>query len=303
MIKRKLNLFILLLLGNAMFGQVSFADVERELAYHADIMTNATEPHHRLRAMEAFNTLFQETIKQEGSYEYPFDAIKWISKKIPDDQSFKIYTWETDAGKGIYHYFGILQTKNGKIYPLKDHFNTAESLFDEEFDHEQWLGAMYYNIMSGTTAKGQKYYMLFGVNRWSEYENIKLIDILFFTDESIPYFGLPVFRKAVKGEIDTYYNRLIFKYAADAHMTVNYNEGMKMIMVDNLIRKMSRLPGHAETMVPDGTYVGYELNNGYWERINQIAVTPMDTAPRPKPVLDNRKNMDIRGKQKTPKGK
>ena len=302
--KRKLKLFFLLLLSNTILGQAPFSDAERELAYQADVMTNATEPLHRLRAMDAFNALFHKTIAQDGSYHYAFDAIKWISKKMPDDQSFKIYTWEVDAGKGEYYYFGILQTKNGKVFPLLDHFKTAESLVDEEFDHEQWLGAIYYNIMPGTTAKGQKYYMLFGINRWSQFENIKLIDILFFTEEDVPYFGLPVFRKAAEqGESDTYYNRLIFKYAADAHMTVNYNEGMKMIMVDNLIRKMSRIPGQAETMVPDGTYVGYELKKGYWERIDQIAVTPMDSAPRPKPILESRKNMDIRGKQKSQKSK
>lgn len=303
MVLRRLKVFFLVMLTQVLFAQTSFPEVEQELAYQADVMMNAAEPQHRLRAMEAFNTLFNTAITREGSYDYSFDAIKWISKKMPEDQSFKIYTWEVDAGEGKYNYFGILQTKTGKIFPLIDHFKSAESFVDEEFDHEQWLGALYYNIMEGKSASGQKYYMLYGVNRWNEFENVKLVDVLFFTEEGIPYFGLPVFRKVVSGQSDTYYNRLLFKYAADAQMTVNYNEGMKMIMVDNLVRKMSRIPGQSETMVPDGTYVGYELKKGYWELVDQIAITPMDTAPRPKPVLDGRKNMDIRGKQKPQKGK
>jgi hypothetical protein len=87
----------------------------------------------------------------------------------------------------------------------------------------------------------------------------------------------------------------LFRYAADAQMTVNYNPGMEMIVVDNLIKKMSRIPGQGETLVPDGSYVGYELKEGYWTRIEKIATQIMDEAPRPKPVLDQRKGKKING--------
>lgn len=293
----------LLFISNMIYGQISLTDMEKELAYQADVMTNASEPQHRLIAMAQFNELFAKAVEIEGAFDYPFDNIKWISKMSPVDKSFRVYTWEVDAGQGEYKYFGIIQTNKGKVFRLTDHFKTAESFVDEEFDRDQWLGALYYNIMEATTTNGQKYYMLYGVNRWSDYENIKLIDILFFTSEDQPYFGLPVFRKSSPNEKDIYFNRLLFKYASDAQMTVNYNPGMNMIMVDNLVRKMSRIPGQGETMVPDGTYVGYELKNGFWQRIEQIAVTPMDSAPRPKPVLDNRKNMDIQGRKKPSKTK
>lgn len=292
----KVILFVFIC-GYSIFAQASIADLEKELAYHADVMTNASAVQHRIRAMEQFNSLFYQAINTEGSYNYPFDELKWISKKYPEDQSFRIFTWEANTGEGDYKYFGLIQTKQGNIFQLTDHFKTAESLADEEFSHEQWLGSMYYNIMEETSAHGHKYYMLYGINRYSAYENIKLIDILFFTDEGLPYFGLPVFRKVEKGQNDTYLNRLVFKYASDGQMTVNYNPGMNMIMVDNLVRKMSRLPEHGETMVPDGTYVGYELVNGYWQKIEQIAVTPMDKAPRPQPVLDQRKNSNIFGRK------
>ncbi len=300
---RWINLMLLIVASNSVYGQETLSSMERELAFHADVMTNATEPEHRLRAMEQFNTLFIQAIAMQGAYSYGFDKVKWISRKMPADKSFKLYTWEVDAGDGGFRYFGVIQSQSGQIFNLKDHFKAAESLVDEEFDADQWLGAVYYELMEGITDKGQKYYLLFGVNRWNAYENIKLIDVLFFTDEGQPYFGLPVFRIKNAGASDSYLNRLVFKYASDARMTVNYNPGMQMIMVDNLIRKMSRIPGQGETMVPDGTYVGYELKNGYWQRIDQIAVTPMDTAPRPKPILDSRKNRDIQGKQRAVKNK
>jgi hypothetical protein len=292
-----LKVVVFILIGYTLHGQTLLSNLEKELAYQADVMINASMPQHRLRAMDQFNTKFDQALAIQGSYDYPFDELKWISKKSPDDQSFRMFTWEVDAGNGEFKYFGIIQMKNEKTFVLSDHLKTAESLADEEFDQDHWIGALYYNIMEGTSPKGQKYYMLFGVNRYSAYENIKMIDILFFSDEGMPYFGLPVFRKTEKGQKDVFLNRLVFKYASDGQMTVNYNPGMKMIMVDNLVRKMSRIPGQGETMIPDGSYVGYELKDGYWQRIDQIAVTPMDKAPRPQPILDQRKNSNIFGKK------
>jgi hypothetical protein len=293
---------IFLIVSATTFGQ-SIKDREIELAYHADVMVNATEAKHRIQAMNKFNPLFEETLGNDGSFAYPFDSLKWISKKMPPDKSFKIYTWEVKISEDEVKYFGFLQKGDGTLFPLKDDFKNAEGLADEEYSHENWLGSLYYNIMEEKTAKGQKYYMLFGVNKWSKYENVKLIDILFFSKDGLPYFGLPVFKKKVKDQNDEIYNRLAFKYATDAQMTLNYNPGMQMIMVDNLIRKMSRLPGQPETLVPDGSYVGYSLEDGYWNRIDKIATEVMDTAPRPKPVLDARKNKNIMGKDNPVKNK
>lgn len=288
----------------SLIGQTTLAEIENDLAFHADVMTNATVPKHRISAMKNFNQLFEKAINTPGAFDYPFDSLKWISKKIPDDQSFKLYTWEVQAEKGDYKYFGWIHTKTGQIYQLNDDFKNAEGLADEEFTHQNWLGALYYNLMAGETTKGQKYYLLFGLNRYSSFENVKLIDVLFFSREGKPYFGLPIFAKNESGSEPTQYlNRLVYKYASDAHMSLNYNPGMEMIMVDNLVRKMSRMPGQTESMVPDGSYVGYQLDKGIWNKVEKIATEVMDEAPRPKPILDQRKNNTIDGSQKKVKNK
>ncbi len=285
-------------------SQKSLAEMESELAFHADVMSNATISKHRVTAMIEFNALFEKAIQSKNSYDYSFDSLKWISKKMPADQSFKIYTWEVQANTGDYRYFGWIQTKSGQAFQLINDFKNAEGLAVEEYTCENWLGSFYYNLMEGATTSGQKYYLLFGLNRYSLYDNVKLIDVLFFSKEGKPYFGLPIFSKSeTTAEQSQYLNRLVYKYASDAHMTLNYNPGMEMIMVDNLVRRMSRIPGQVETMVPDGSYVGYQLRNGYWARVDKIATEVMDEAPRPKPILDQRKNTTINGAQKKSKNK
>lgn len=292
---RFLAVAFIIINSSMVFSQPTLIDKEKELAYHADVMVNAAEHRHRVMAMESFNTLFYGALAIPGSFDFSFDSLKWISKKIPTDKSFKIYSWEVKVSDQEHKYFGVLQKRDGTMYILKDNFKNAESIVDEEFSYDNWIGALYYNIMEEQTSNGQKYYLLFGLNKWNKFENVKLIDVLFFTAEGVPYFGLPVFKKKTDGQPDEIYHRLAFKYASDAQMTLNYNPGMEMIMVDNLIRKMSRIEGQGETLVPDGSYVGYQLKGGYWNRIDKIATEIMDSAPRPKPILDARKGKSING--------
>jgi hypothetical protein len=290
------SVYFLLFHSISSFGQSNFVAEEEELAYHADVMVNASEARHRSKAMTKFNDLFFATLSKKGSFQYTFDSLRWISKKSPADRSFRIFTWEVAVGEGDVRYFGVIQTADEKLHVLKDNFKNIEGgLKEDEYDKDTWLGALCYHLMENTTSKGEKYYLLFGINRLDKYENIKLIDVLFFTREGNPYFGKPVFKNHVPGQKDEMFNRLVYKYASDAQMTVNYNPGMEMIVVDNLIKKMSRIPGQGETLVPDGSYVGYELKEGYWTRIDKIATEIMDEAPRPKPVLDQRKGKKISG--------
>lgn len=284
-----LFLFFFGLLG--LFSQPSFDQVEKELAYHADVMVNAYEGKHRQTAKDQFNKLFYEVLMQEESSQYAFDSIKFISKKEPKDRSFRIFTWTVKISDSEHLHFGALQ-KAGKTYIFNDVSTTAESYNDEEFRPDYWLGAYYYNIMDVEVDNGSKYYLLFGVNKWNKYENLKLVDVLFFTKDGEPYFGKPIFKNEAEGKV---LNRLIFKYAADAHVSLNYNPGMNMIMVDHLIKKMSRQNKELEVMVPDGSYVGYEWDKKYWQRVDKIATEVMNDAPNPKPILDKRKGKKIMG--------
>lgn len=289
------SLYFIVFFNTAVSAQGNFQQAEMELAYHCDVMVNAAESRHRLQALEKFNEAFYKTLEQKGSFLHTFDSLKWISKKYPDDKSFRIFTWEVKGTEGEIFYFGAIQTNKDQLYILKDDLRNAESLADEEFSHENWPGALYYHVMDVKGQKGEKYYLLFGLHRWNRYENIKMAEVLFFTPEGVPYFGKPVFKKSEKGQQDVFYHRLVYKYASDAQMTINYNPGMQMIMIDHLVRKMSRIPGQGETMVPDGTYIGYQPENGIWTYIDKIVTEVMDTAPRPNPVLDNRKGKKIFG--------
>jgi hypothetical protein len=286
-------LFIFLM-SETSYAQFDFLSAEEDMAFYADVMTNASENNHRIKAEKEFQTKFLVALKEKNSFSYPFDSLKWISKKAPVDQKFRLFTWELKLSNEASKYAGYIQFSDGRLVPLIDGFKNAEDL-TEEFTADNWLGALYYDMMEMKPKDEEKYYLLFGVNRWSKLETRKLIDVLFFTKDGSPVFGRDVFKRFSKEDGEVLLNRLVFSYASDGLMTVKYNAGLEMIVHDNLIPKMSRITGQDRTFVSDGSYVGYSWDGSYWNRVDKIATQIMDAAPRPKPILDKRKDKKIFG--------
>jgi hypothetical protein len=279
-------------------AQSSLSAQEMELAFHCDVMTNAYETRHRLQGHDVFYKGIKKALDTPNSFSYPFDSLKWISKVYPDDRSFRIISWEVKGDPNETKYYGFLQKADGTVFELTDQFKQAEGL-EEEVNHESWYGAIYYHVMEVNPDKGEKCYLLFGQHKWSALEHKKLIDVLFFTKSGQPYFGKKLFKVPGKNEIDKYYNRLVFTYASDARMTLNYNPGLKMIMHDHLVPKLSRIEEQAKTMVPDGSYMAWEWDNkNHWVLIEKLANQVMDSAPRPTPILDQQKGKGIFGNPK-----
>lgn len=305
MIGRRLY-FTLIVIFNFYFflsAQVKNNELIGEAQFYADVMMNAEDIAHRQRAALQFYPLLMQLLQQNQSFDDDYAGLRWISRKYSEDKNFRIFSWYVPVNNEENRYYGILQTKEGKLFELKDGFKTTGELDAdvEEFDTRNWPGAMYYNIMDVPDANGEKYYLLFGINRWNPMENIKIADVLFFTKSGEPVFGKEVFYKTEPGGKVTKLNRLLVKYSADATVTLNYNPGMEMIVMDHLVPRMSRLKGESTVLVPDGSYSGYILKNGIWEYVDKLYTEILDEAPRPRPVMEGRKNTNIFGKSRKQK--
>ena len=131
------NLFLsftfIILFSFSAISQSDFVSIEKELAFHCDVMVNAAEGRHREKAQDNFLKGFNDALNQQGSFQHSFDSLKWISKKMPDDKSFRIFTWEVKGTGDEYKYFGFIQWPDGKLITLNDRFKEAEDLKEEEF--------------------------------------------------------------------------------------------------------------------------------------------------------------------------
>ncbi|MBK8620789.1 MAG: hypothetical protein IPN79_03260 [Saprospiraceae bacterium] len=285
--------------GTLGFSQ-NFADEETNLLFYADVMNNASVAGHRIKAHDSFEVIFLRMLDKKGSFELPFDSLKWVSKIVPLDKSFRIFTWILDKGNGMFDHKGVLQNKKGQVFLLED---KLKDLDDWEFtisDNKEWLGAMYYQLKEQDDKEG-RYYILFGLHRFSNTENIKLAEVLHFDKNDQPIFGKEVFFRENKDARDVVKTRLVLKYRSTSYVGLHFNEGMNMIIHDHLIPDLMSPSVGGVTLVSDGSLVGYEFKKGKWHYIDKIYTQVLDEAPRPNPVLDQRESTDLFGKPKKQK--
>ena len=274
-----------ILLPFTIFGQDLSVDIKSDLIFYGDVMTNADLPDNRLRAADAFDKLIEDYLIQHSSYDVDLSFIKQLSKVIPQDSLFTIYSWQVEADNKDYKYYGYISYK-GQAYKKLN----VKSSFDQNMKYithstSDWYGALYYNVVK--YAEGE--YLLFGYNASGEYNNAKVADVISFDGDNV-VFGKEVFQDPE--DTLTYNNKIYISYSEDASVNLNYNPGLEKIVHDHLIQRIGRMPGQGPTYLPDGTYEGYYYTNGKWmykEKLFDHSYGE-NNAPRPKPVLNtNRK--------------
>jgi hypothetical protein len=263
------------------------------------IMLNDSLPEHRFGACRKFIPVLTSGLKEENSFDYPFSQLQNISILYPQDSSFRIFSWHLYVDEDTYHYYGAIQmnTSELRLFPLLDRSRELESLEKRVLGPEQWYGVVYYNMKSFDTPEGKKY-LLFGYDGYSFFEKRKVVDVLSF-EEGKPVFGAPVFvEKDQDGNLGNIRNRLLLQYSADAAVRLNYDELRNMITHDYLITTGGLYPGQGPVMVPDGSYVGYKLEDGLWVYVDRLFDQVQEEPPREYPVLNGRNGKDLFGREK-----
>jgi len=267
------------------------------------LVVNDSLPENRFVACRHLIKTLVKALKTENSFHYPFERMRTVSIQYPADSTFRIFTWQLYVDANEYRYYGAIQLNSPelKLIPLVDRSFTIQSEEQAILLPENWYGALYYNIYDFDTPEGRKY-LLFGYNAYSFFNHKKLIDVLTLKDGKAT-FGAPVFvYHFPENDSTEVKNRVVFTYSAEAAFKMNYDETLGMIVYDHLT-PMGGNYGQGMSMVPDGTYEALKLENGRWVWVPYLENQILDEAPRPEPVLDNRKNKDLLGKEKKGNGK
>lgn len=276
-------------------------EYEDTLALCAFLTINDSMPEERFAACKKLITTLVKSLKTPNSFRYPFERVKNVSILYPPDSTFRVFSWQLYVDVDDYRYYGAIQmnTPDLKLYPLIDRSSEVQSLESDILTPDKWYGAVYYNLVPFDTDQGRQY-LLFGYDGFSYFNKRKVADVLHFTDGK-PGFGAPVFvqQDSVGGQ--TVRNRLVMEYSAEASFKFNYDETYGLILFDHLTL-MAGSYNQGPVMVPDGTYEGYRLQNGKWMWVEKYWDQVMDEAPRPEPVLDERKGTDVFGKEKRKPG-
>lgn len=250
---------------------------EDTLQFLGDTMIQSQHWEIRELATVRFVKTMVQALKIENSYLYPFDSLKTISIIKPEDNSFRIMTWQLTMKDRTYRYYGTIQMNNPqlKMFPLIDMSLFIKNPQDTLLNNNNWYGSIYYNIVK-KKYKRQDYYLLFGWDGNDMFSNKKIVDVLRFDQMGTPIFGDPIFLYKDDPDPKT---RIIIEYKEDASPVCNYDDHFKMIIISYLRPENPMSEGIYMTYIPDGTYVGFYFKKGLWRFQEKVFDHVMDAPP------------------------
>ncbi|MBN2596170.1 hypothetical protein [Labilibaculum sp.] len=265
---RKLLVLFLFLLGvSNLFSQISLLEKEQQIKFEFESLVLAGTDSLKLSISTKIEKLFADLLVEEQSFDYPFSELSKMGKLTSPDQKFRIFNWNCVLRDGTYRYFALLQSKLKKsirVDILTDMHHVADVF--HQYKAEGWPGALYYQIIPFKAKTGNSYF-LFGWDGNDFRTNKKLIEVLSFDEKGQAVFGMPVI--IWKGKT---LNRIIFEYAKQARMTIQYNEKEKKIVFDHLAPSSPIYQNQFEYYGPDFSYDALEYQKGKWVLVENVDV-------------------------------
>jgi hypothetical protein len=239
-----------------------------------------------------FTRVLTQTLLLPGSFEYPLDSLKTVTRVTSPDDEFRILTWNLILDNGHYLYSGLIQW-NDRRYPgrqIRELTDLSGSIPDPEtavLDERHWYGALYYDVIPGESGK-RKIYTLLGWIGKSPIITEKVIEILTFDEQGDPRFGMAVFPDFEKG-LNT---RVLFRFSAGVSMVLLYDEQSylvekkwnaskrtweremkkeRILVCDCLVPMDPALEGQYSYYIPSGeVYEGFRFGNGSWHFLREV---------------------------------
>ncbi len=303
--KSSLLFFLLLSLSSVALSQkISSADLKKlsvfedTLKDYSYYLNTDSLQADRMVSDSAFTKSLVRALQIKNSFYYPFDSVIGISKIYAPDTSFRIFSWVLTYDDEYYRQRGAIQlrTTDGslKLIPLLDFSEFTAKPLDSVRTRNNWIGAMYYNIVK-TQFKGKNYYTLFGFDNHGARSSMKWIEVLSFNEKNEPIFGGPFFSYEKDSIPKPSQYRFGIEFKKGTRVLVDYIEELQMILVDHLVSDNNEAdPDLPWTFVPDGDQEGFKWQNGKWVHIDKVFTYKLKDgqAPVGDLLLDPKGNRD-----------
>jgi len=239
--------------------------MEDELVYLFKVVAFNKKDSERKQANTEILKKLEIALNHVYSFDYQFDKIRQISKLTSDDLMLRVFTWHIQFSDSHFEYFGFLQfyplanSDKYYVYKLTDYSEQITSADEFAGNHENWFGALYYEIVANQHDK-KTYYTLLGWDGNDDFTNKKVVETLYFDSENKPFFGAEIF------EIDKKQRtRIIFEFSMQVSMSLRYESRKKMIVFDHLAPSKPEFAGQFEYYGPDATQDAIYFEDGKWK--------------------------------------
>lgn len=248
-------------------------ELEENMRNYANDIVNAPEAAERAVADSFFTRALVQALRVPYSFSYPFDSLQTISRLYAPDSSFRIITWQIMKDFTYYRQKGAIQfhTRDGslQLIPLYDNSAFTDNPVDSVRTNEQWIGAVYYNIIQ-KTFNNKNYYTLLGYDENDARSTKKWIEVLSFDTKNRPLFGGRYFNytnDAIKPPQPAY--RFCLEFKKEANARLNYDPDLDMISFAHLISENGETSAK-HTLIPYGSFEGFKWLNGKWVHVPVI---------------------------------
>ncbi len=245
----------------------SIRNYEYQLEGLSNNIINGEDQTTRITSTYYFIQILKEVLRIKNSFNYPFSTLKTVSIIKPEDEKFRIFTWNLPLDSSKYLYFGVIQMNLKDTFQIFGLYDSSKSVKNPTYatlDNRHWMGALYYQIHTFKHKKKTNY-MLFGWDGEDSKLNKKLIDVLWFDESGQPKFGAPVFDNG--GDIQS---RMIFTFADEAVMSLRYEKEEDIVVFSNMVPPNPLQKGMFQYYLPDGTYDFLKLQKGFWVRYEYL---------------------------------
>ncbi|MEO5906218.1 MAG: hypothetical protein ABIQ11_05800 [Saprospiraceae bacterium] len=265
-----------------------FDSLMSAISFYADVMVNADQDEHRVRAHQVFVESISNLMAQPGSFNFSFEKIPWISELQAD--KLRIVTWQLRISDQEYKYGGFIQTPE-KLIELKDSRPWINGSQTATYTAVSWYGALYYEMIPFQSG-GKDFYLLLGFNAENDKVNTKVADILDLTGQD-PVLGVPLF--VGKEETQT---RLMLTYADVASVHLNYDSTARAIIHDHLESLSGAGPSGEILVVSDGSQEAWYLKDDKWQYLEEYNDIKVEVPPMTEDRKERKEDKDLFGRPK-----
>lgn len=261
--KVSLSLFISLVIVLQSWGQFDANTRERELSVLLDSLRGSLKNERKDFWNKQFKILVDQTLHEPTAFDLTFTKLRTLGVIDSPDKLVRIVNWNVEQEDGTQKYFAYVLHRNSlketkhKVIELVDNSMMLPAKPEETLEANMWYGALYYQIIPVEKAN-KTYYTVLGWDGGTRMSNTKLIDVMYFTGNSLK-LGYPLFKSGGVTQ-----KRLFFEHSERTVMSLRYEEEYKRIIFDHLMPETPTMEGFYEFYVPDMSYDAFILDNNRW---------------------------------------
>ncbi|MCA1756560.1 MAG: hypothetical protein LC649_03775 [Bacteroidales bacterium] len=226
-----------------------------------------TDDNRRRQISDSLIAVTGEYLSSDIPFEHIYSDIRYMGYYMASDSLVKIVSWNIPLNDGSNSYICFVVRRTGEekhIYLLRGERGTLTIDQHQQFALEEWYGALYYDIIP-FKSDNSVLYLLPGLDMNDLYTNGKVIEIMGFGSDGIPYFGDKVIRSG-----DSIISRMLFRYSSNSSMMLRYESEREWMVFDHLSPAEPAFSGVYSYYGPDSSYDALELRGGEWVHIRDV---------------------------------